>query len=124
MRFFALAFVFAVSCSSVALGPASRTAFDAARDAIAIAQLAHSDDSATVRRLEIADSALRSVQLAHDARELQAAAPCAVTALRDVAPDLKSVALKQALSIAISALEKVGGTCNVDGRDDDAGVPD
>lgn len=113
-----------VACGSVS-APGARTAYDYAHDALNVAAALNANAPDVVRRLSIASSALDAVQHAQTTSDLKAAAPCAVDALRAVEPDLKSKTLKQALNVALAALEQVGGTCNVDGqRDDDAGVPD
>lgn len=74
------------------------------------------------RRFEVARAALGAVQAAKDDRQLQAAAPCAVSALRAFEPDVQEEHLIDSLRAVERALEELGGTCDV-GRNDDAGVP-
>lgn len=83
-------------------------------------------DPDAVRRLAAADYALAAVSQAlgkQDLVLLQAAAPCAVKALREVRPDAASQpALRDSLELAIQALEAIGGECLVQEDDSDGGV--
>lgn len=118
----ALSFVLA-ACSGSSFAPV-RSGLDAARDALNMVAALNSGNPDAVRRLSVASSALNAVTRATDARDLRAAAPCAVDALREVDQDVTSPALKQVVDAARAGLETLGGSCNVDGqRDDDAGVP-
>lgn len=95
-------------------GAAFPKPFDAAHAGVELVRETSTNADA-LRRAAAADSALHAVQLASDAKDLkalQAAAPCAVEALRAMSPDTADQpALQQALLSAADVLARVGGTC-------------
>lgn len=118
-----VALVCALVCGCASLFPTLQRAAVIGQDALAAAAAAGFESPEASRRLSIAVAALDAVQDARDDRALLAAAPCAVAALRALEPDLKTEQLIDSLRAVASALEQVGGTCDVDKRrDDDAGV--
>jgi hypothetical protein len=105
----------AVLCAALTgCGAAFPKPFDAAHAGVALVRETSTNADA-LRRAAAADSALHAVQLASDAQDAQAllaAAPCAVDALRAMAPDcVDQPALQQALLSAADVLARVGGTC-------------
>jgi hypothetical protein len=102
------------ACASVPV-PNVRDVATAGHRVLTEAQKHHVGDANLQRRFTVALAAVDAVSSAQDARELRAAAPCAVEALRAIEPDVSEVGAVRV------ALEQFGGTCDV-GRSNDAGV--
>lgn len=102
-----LLLVLVAACASVPM-PNARDVAKAGHRALAAV---HSNEPRFVAALAAVDA----VAAAQDARDLSAAAPCAVEALRAIEPDVSEVGAVRV------ALEQFGGTCDV-GRSNDAGV--